>query len=97
MFLFMQETAYDMPIDYCISDVCSSDLTYSGNLQNLQAVSSRPEHVFVQSDIGDRAVLSQLLAQHRPRAVVNFAAESHVDRSISVPAAFIETDRKSAV
>jgi len=67
-------------------------LTYAGNLQNLQAVAGRPEHVFVQADIGDRTVLDRLLATHRPRAVVNFAAESHVDRSISGPAAFIETN-----
>jgi len=67
-------------------------LTYAGNLQNLQAVASRSEHVFVQADIGDRDVLSRLLDQYQPRAVVNFAAESHVDRSITGPAAFIETN-----
>ncbi|MCZ2497716.1 dTDP-glucose 4,6-dehydratase [Xylophilus sp. Kf1] len=67
-------------------------LTYAGNLQNLAEVSANPAHVFVQADIGDSAVLAELLAQHRPRAVVNFAAESHVDRSITGPAAFIETN-----
>jgi len=67
-------------------------LTYAGNLQNLAAVSANPNHVFVQADIGDAAVLSMLLDEHQPRAVVNFAAESHVDRSIVGPAAFIETN-----
>ena len=67
-------------------------LTYAGNLQNLQSVAHLPQHVFVQADIGDRSVLDALLQTHRPRAVVNFAAESHVDRSITGPAAFIETN-----
>ncbi|QHJ00177.1 dTDP-glucose 4,6-dehydratase [Xylophilus rhododendri] len=67
-------------------------LTYAGNLRNLDAVRSHAGHVFVQADIGDTAVISQLLQQHRPRAVLNFAAESHVDRSITGPAAFIETN-----
>ena len=67
-------------------------LTYAGNLQNLAEVSANPGHVFVQADIGDSAVLAGLLAKYQPRAVVNFAAESHVDRSISGPAAFIETN-----
>jgi len=67
-------------------------LTYAGNLQNLDAVSSHPGHVFVQADIGDAEVIARLLAEHKPRAVVNFAAESHVDRSIVGPAAFIETN-----
>ncbi|WPB58081.1 dTDP-glucose 4,6-dehydratase [Xylophilus sp. GOD-11R] len=67
-------------------------LTYAGNLQNLQAVASHPGHVFVQADICDAGVLARLLAEHQPRAVVNFAAESHVDRSIVGPAAFIETN-----
>ena len=67
-------------------------LTYAGNLQNLDAVSANPNHKFVQADIGDNAVLAGLLAQYQPRAVVNFAAESHVDRSITGPAAFIETN-----
>ena len=67
-------------------------LTYAGNLQNLDAVSANPNHKFVQADIGDSTVLAGLLAQYQPRAVVNFAAESHVDRSITGPAAFIETN-----
>jgi dTDP-glucose 4,6-dehydratase len=67
-------------------------LTYAGNLNNLAALGDDARHQFVQGDIGDRALLSRLLAQHRPRAVLNFAAESHVDRSIDGPAAFIETN-----
>lgn len=67
-------------------------LTYAGNLKNLSALQSDPRYHFVQGDIGDTALLGQLLAKHQPRAVVNFAAESHVDRSISGPGAFIETN-----
>src|SRR6185437_7167738 len=51
-----------------------------------------PRHVFVQGDIGDRVLVARLLSEHRPDAIVNFAAESHVDRSIDGPAAFIETN-----
>jgi dTDP-glucose 4,6-dehydratase len=67
-------------------------LTYAGNLGNLAALAHDARHVFVRGDIGDRALVERLLAQHRPRAIVNFAAESHVDRSIHGPAAFIETN-----
>ena len=67
-------------------------LTYAGNLENLASLKSDARHVFVQADIGDSAKLAQLLAQHQPRAVVNFAAESHVDRSIHGPAEFIQTN-----
>jgi dTDP-glucose 4,6-dehydratase len=67
-------------------------LTYAGNLENLQSVSANPRHLFVQGDISDRALLDRLLAQHQPRAVVHFAAESHVDRSIHGPGAFIKTN-----
>jgi dTDP-glucose 4,6-dehydratase len=67
-------------------------LTYAGNLQNLAALQGDARHVFVQGDIGDRALLDSLFAQHRPRAVVHFAAESHVDRSIHGPAAFVKTN-----
>ncbi len=67
-------------------------LTYAGNLESLAPVQHDPEHIFVQGDIGDRALVSRLLAQHRPAAVVNFAAETHVDRSISGPAPFLETN-----
>lgn len=67
-------------------------LTYAGNLQNLASLEGRTEHIFVRGDIGDAALTSQLLAQHQPRAVVNFAAESHVDRSIHGPEDFIQTN-----
>ena len=67
-------------------------LTYAGNLENLASLKGDARHVFVQADIGDSAKLAQLLAQHQPRAVVNFAAESHVDRSIHGPEDFIQTN-----
>ena len=67
-------------------------LTYAGNLGNLASLARDARHVFVRGDIGDRALVAALLAQHRPRAVVNFAAESHVDRSIHGPADFIATN-----
>ena len=67
-------------------------LTYAGNLANLESLEGDPRHVFQQGDIGDRALVDALLAQHRPRAIVNFAAESHVDRSILGPAAFLKTN-----
>ena len=67
-------------------------LTYAGNLNNLSSLQGDDRHIFVQGDIGDSALLAQLLAQHQPRAVVNFAAESHVDRSIHGPEDFIQTN-----
>lgn len=67
-------------------------LTYAGNINNLVSVSKDPRHIFVHGDIGDTAHVAALLAQYKPRAVVHFAAESHVDRSIHGPAAFIETN-----
>ncbi len=67
-------------------------LTYAGNLANLATLQQDPRHVFVQGDIGDRALVERLLTEHRPRAVVNFAAESHVDRSIHGPGDFIQTN-----
>lgn len=67
-------------------------LTYAGNLHNLDSLRGDARHVFVQGDIGDRALLDRLLAEHRPRAIVNFAAESHVDRSIHGPEDFIQTN-----
>src|SRR5690606_10279209 len=66
-------------------------LTYAGNLDTLASLEGNPDHVFVHGDIGDRALVTQLLAEHRPDAVLNFAAESHVDRSIDAPAAFVQT------
>src|SRR5690606_16273046 len=67
-------------------------LTYAGNLDSLSALDGDPGHVFVQGDIGDRELVAQLLRDHQPEAVINFAAESHVDRSIDGPAPFIETN-----
>ncbi|MGQ9686852.1 MAG: dTDP-glucose 4,6-dehydratase [Thiobacillaceae bacterium] len=67
-------------------------LTYAGNPDNLAALQGDPRHVFVQGDIGDRALVGRLLAEHRPRAIINFAAESHVDRSIHGPEDFIQTN-----
>src|SRR5450432_368190 len=67
-------------------------LTYAGNLRNLAALENDPRHVFVRGDIGDRNLVGSLLAEHKPRAVVNFAAESHVDRSITGPEAFVITN-----
>jgi dTDP-glucose 4,6-dehydratase len=67
-------------------------LTYAGNLANLADVEQHPDHIFVQGDIGDNALVGALLRQHRPRAIVNFAAESHVDRSIHAPGEFIQTN-----
>lgn len=67
-------------------------LTYAGNLDTLSTLAGNPDHVFVEGDIGDRSLVARLLAEHRPDAVLNFAAESHVDRSIDGPAAFIQTN-----
>ena len=67
-------------------------LTYAGNLENLKSLAHDSRHVFVQGDIGDRALVDKLLAQHQPRAIVHFAAESHVDRSIHGPGAFVQTN-----
>ncbi len=67
-------------------------LTYAGNLKSLESLQGDARHVFVQADIGDGQALARLLAEHRPRAVVNFAAESHVDRSIHGPEDFIQTN-----
>jgi len=67
-------------------------LTYAGDLKNLAPLAGDARHEFVHGDIGDRALLRQLLAGRRPRAIVHFAAESHVDRSIEGPAEFIQTN-----
>ncbi len=67
-------------------------LTYAGNLHTLDALKYDARHIFVHGDIGDTELVAQLLQQHRPRAVINFAAESHVDRSIHGPADFIRTN-----
>lgn len=67
-------------------------LTYAGNRDTLRSIEADTHHVFVHGDIGDRALVARLLAEYRPEAVVNLAAESHVDRSIDGPAAFIQTN-----
>ena len=67
-------------------------LTYAGNLENLASLQGDARHVFVQGDLGDRQLVDRLLAEYRPRAIVNFAAESHVDRSIHGPEDFIQTN-----
>jgi dTDP-glucose 4,6-dehydratase len=83
-------------LDWCAAGdepiVNLDKLTYAGNLGNLVALKNDPRHVFVRGDIGDSALVESLLAQHRPRAVINFAAESHVDRSIHGPTEFIATN-----
>lgn len=67
-------------------------LTYAGNLQNLESLANNSHHIFVKGDIGDRKLVSKLLDEHRPQAIINFAAESHVDRSIAAPDDFIQTN-----
>jgi len=67
-------------------------LTYAGNLANLESLAGDKRHVFVRGDICDREFLDKLFAEHRPRAVVHFAAESHVDRSIHGPGEFVQTN-----
>lgn len=67
-------------------------LTYAGNLENLSDIQDNENHLFVQADIGDSKVVAELLKKHQPKAVLNFAAESHVDRSIHAPGEFIQTN-----
>jgi dTDP-glucose 4,6-dehydratase len=67
-------------------------LTYAGNLENLASIKKNAHHIFIRGDIGDQLLVSQLLAEHKPSIVVNFAAESHVDRSIHGPEDFIQTN-----
>lgn len=77
----------------CDEPVVNLDkLTYAGNLENLAALKGDGRHVFVQGDICDRALVDRLLAEHKPRAIVHFAAESHVDRSIHGPGEFLRTN-----
>jgi dTDP-glucose 4,6-dehydratase len=77
----------------CDEPVVNFDkLTYAGNLNNLLALRQRPEHIFIQGDICDTAQVETLLSTYRPRAIIHFAAESHVDRSIHGPGEFIATN-----
>ena len=72
--------------------VALDKLTYAGNLENLKSVETKPNYVFVQGDIGDSKLITEIFQEHQPRAVVNFAAESHVDRSIHGPDDFMQTN-----
>ncbi|HQT80822.1 MAG: dTDP-glucose 4,6-dehydratase [Ferrovum sp. 37-45-19] len=67
-------------------------LTYAGNLDNLLSINAHPNYSFIHGDMGDRNLVRHLLQQHQPRAIINFAAESHVDRSIHGPSEFIQTN-----
>ncbi|MGZ3253261.1 MAG: dTDP-glucose 4,6-dehydratase, partial [Burkholderiaceae bacterium] len=67
-------------------------LTYAGNMNNLQTLRQDQRHIFVKGDIGDGALVASLLASHKPRAIIHFAAESHVDRSIHGPSEFVTTN-----
>jgi dTDP-glucose 4,6-dehydratase len=98
--LFVTGGAGFIGSNFVLSTLAESDepivnvdkLTYAGNLHNLDALQGDPRHVFVRGDIRDRALMRQTLERHRPRAIVHFAAESHVDRSIVGPGEFIETN-----
>lgn len=80
-------------LDQCNEPVVNLDLlTYAGNLENLKELDGDPRHQFVRGSIGDRSLVANLLADTKPRAVINFAAESHVDRSIHGPGDFIQTN-----
>lgn len=80
-------------LESCDEPVVNLDkLTYAGSLNNLSALAQDSRHIFVQGDIGDRSLVDALLEKYKPRAVLNFAAESHVDRSINGPADFIQTN-----
>jgi len=67
-------------------------LTYAGNLENLKGVEGDARHIFVQGDIGDKELVAGLIAKYDPDYIINFAAESHVDRSIANPEIFVETN-----
>ena len=78
--------------DPSVSIINFDKLTYAGNLRNLESITGDPRYAFVQGDIADRKLVGQVLAEHRPAAIVHFAAESHVDRSIRGPEDFIRTN-----
>ncbi len=78
--------------DSALRVVTLDKLTYAGNAANLASLQGNPRHVFVQGDIGDRVLVDRLLREHRPVAIIHFAAESHVDRSIHGPADFVTTN-----
>lgn len=68
------------------------NLTYAGNLQNLDSLKENPQHIFIKGDIADTQLVKKILSEYRPQAVINFAAESHVDRSILGPEVFVQTN-----
>jgi len=72
-------------------------LTYAGNLENLKGYTDNPHHVFVKGDINDAELVAGLIGQHKIEAIINFAAESHVDRSLVEPGVFIETNVKGTL
>ena len=77
----------------CDEPVVNLDkLTYAGNLENLASLANDPRHLFAHGDICDRAFVDGLMATHQPRAIIHFAAESHVDRSIHGPGDFVRTN-----
>ena len=78
--------------DSSVSVLNLDKLTYAGNLHNLESVAANRRYQFIHGDIGDRGVVRQLLEKHQPSAIVHFAAESHVDRSIRGPEEFIRTN-----
>jgi dTDP-glucose 4,6-dehydratase len=78
--------------DYKEAVINFDKLTYASNLETLASLKNDPRHMFVRGDIGDRGIFDKLLKEHKPRAVINFAAESHVDRSIHGPDDFIQTN-----
>jgi dTDP-glucose 4,6-dehydratase len=82
----------DWLAQYSESIINLDKLTYAGNMENLVSLKADARHIFVQGDIGDRELVGKLLAEHQPRAIINFAAESHVDRSIHGPEDFIQTN-----
>jgi len=80
-------------LSQCDSPVVNLDyLTYAGNMENLASLAGDSRHIFVQGSIGDSELITDLLARHQPRSIINFAAESHVDRSIHSPEDFIQTN-----
>ncbi len=90
---FIRRLLGEAPSDSGLSRLVNLDkLTYAGNLDSLAMVQDDPRYQFVQGDIGDRGLVESLLKEHAPSAVVNFAAETHVDRSIDGPRAFLQTN-----
>jgi dTDP-glucose 4,6-dehydratase len=85
-FIYLQQDNPDLQI------VNLDKLTYAGNLVTLANLAANDRHIFIRGDIGDRQLVDSLLEQYQPQAIVNFAAETHVDRSIDSPASFVETN-----